>query len=69
MPGPHCGIGALSVADRRLGIAVAVFGVVVAAAPPATTTRRANIRMASFIVSNPLLPEFEGRSIFHLQKA
>jgi hypothetical protein len=57
------------VADRWLGIAVAVLGVVAEAAAPATTTRRAKIRMASFIVSNPLLVRIEGRLIFHLQES
>jgi hypothetical protein len=44
------GAGWLAVADWWLTKVLEVA----AAAPPATTTRRAKMRMASFIISNPL---------------
>jgi hypothetical protein len=42
----------LAVADWWLGMAGVVLGVTAAAAAPATTTDRAKIRIANFIVSN-----------------
>ncbi len=53
MRGPHVGVGKLAVADRWLEIAGMVLGEVAAAAAPATTTDRAKIRIASFMMSNP----------------
>jgi hypothetical protein len=53
---PQPGAGKLAVADWWLTILVAEE--VVAAAAPATTTNKANMRMASFIISNPLRFEF-----------
>jgi hypothetical protein len=44
----------LSVADWWIGIADAALGVVAAAAAPATTKDSTRIRMASFIIGNPL---------------
>lgn len=46
------GAGRGEVADRWLGSALAVLGVVAAAVSPATATERAKIRTASFIFSN-----------------
>jgi hypothetical protein len=51
-PGPHCGIGIVAVADWWLGRTGAFLDVVAAAATPPTTTERAKMRMASFIVGN-----------------
>jgi len=44
------GPGRFAVADWRLWKVVAVLGVTAAAVTPATTTERAKIRMASFMV-------------------
>jgi hypothetical protein len=44
----------LAVADWWLGTAGAFLGVTAAAAAPATTTDRAKMRIACFIVGNPL---------------
>ena len=54
MPGPHSGTGKWAVADWWLGMVDAVLGVVAAAAAPATTMVRAKMRIASFMVGNPL---------------
>jgi len=52
---PQHGDGMLAVADWWLGrTTVEVLGVMAAAVTPATTTDRAKIRMASFIVGTPL---------------
>jgi hypothetical protein len=51
-PGKLFGVGRGLVADRRLGSTGAVLGVVAAAATLATTTVRAKMRRASFIVGN-----------------
>jgi hypothetical protein len=45
-------LGKLAVADWWLAMGFAVLGVVAAAAAPATTTVRAKMRMASFIIGN-----------------
>jgi hypothetical protein len=51
---PHPGPGIVAVADWWLGrTTVDVLDVVAAAATPATTTDRAKIRIASFIVGTP----------------
>jgi hypothetical protein len=41
-------------------MAGAALGVVAAAAAPATTNNRAKIRMASFIIGNPLKVQIDG---------
>jgi hypothetical protein len=53
---PQPGFGKAAVADWWLTKVLEL--VVVAAAAPATTTNRAKIRMASFIVSDPFRIEF-----------
>jgi len=53
-PGAHHGIGLLAVADWWLGMALVVGDETEAAAAPATTTDRAKMRIASFIVGNLL---------------
>ena len=56
MPFPQIGPGQLAVADWWLTMELVVEEV--AAAAPATTTNKAMVRMASFIISNPLRFEF-----------
>lgn len=51
MPGPHPGPGMLAAADWWLTNTLVVEDV--AAAAPATTTNKAKMRIASFIVGNP----------------
>jgi hypothetical protein len=50
MPGPHVGIGNVAEGDWWLGKRGAFFGVTAAAATPATTTDKAKMRIASFIL-------------------
>jgi len=54
MWGPHPGTGRLAVADWWLGMTCEVEEEKEAAAAPATTTERAKIRMASFMIVIPL---------------
>jgi hypothetical protein len=56
----HIGIGKLAVADWWLGMALVVDDETAAAAPPAMTTDRAKMRMASFIVGNSMRFELPG---------
>jgi hypothetical protein len=58
----------LAVADWWLAMTGAVLGVTAAAAAPATTTDRAKIRMASFIVGNLCGFRLTGEYVFCIEK-